>query len=221
MKSTSNRLARKGFPGGIGVVDGSSAPFYDKPLDCPEDYYSRKQEYAMHFQLVVDDTKRIIHLYTGMPASVHDSTAYRRSDLNIPPERYILGDSAYANTDFVITPFRQRTGPRPPKERIFNEQLSHVRICVEHAIGILKNRFQSLRELRIRVDKENGHRRACEWITACCVLYNIIQECDPWTEMDDPDDDEEEEIGNVGRFVAGKRNYLMEYIFQMKQNGEL
>lgn len=46
---------------------------------------------------------------------------------------------------------------------------------IELAFGILKNVFQSLRCLRIRVNKKSGHQRACEWIAACVVLYNMIR----------------------------------------------
>ena len=219
MANTSTRLSLRGFPGCIGFVDGTSIPFYDKPLDCPEDYYSRKQEYAMQLQIVADDNKRIIHIYTGMPASVHDSTVFRRSNIVIPEDKYILADSAYSNTNTVITPFRKRLGPRPIKERIYNRQLSSVRVSVEHVIGILKNRFQSLRGLRIRINKNNGHKKACEWITACCILYNIIQECDPWDDMDQPDDDDEEEPDPTDRSGAGRRMQLVDHIWRLKNLG--
>jgi hypothetical protein len=218
-----SRIARnfsfKGFPNCIGSIDGTHIPFYEKPLDCPEDYYSRKHKYGMQLQVLVDENKRIRHIYTGMPASVHDATVFRRSNLTLPEENYVLGDSAYSNSNSIVTPFRRRICTRPVKEGVFNRQLSSLRVSVEHAIGILKNRFQSLRGLRIRVDKKNGHRRACEWISACCVLYNIIYECDPWSDMDvdefDPD------VPNLGteREEGGRRLKLMENIWQMRHAG--
>ncbi len=46
---------------------------------------------------------------------------------------------------------------------------------IEQSFGILKKVFGSLRSLRIRVDKKSGHRRACEWILSCIILYNIMK----------------------------------------------
>lgn len=49
------------------------------------------------------------------------------------------------------------------------------RVKIEQSFGILKKIFGSLRSLRIRVNKKSGHRRACEWILSCIILYNIMK----------------------------------------------
>lgn len=56
----------------------------------------------------------------------------------------------------------------------FNYQISHVRIAVEHAIGILKERFQSLKELRQRVRGQDSMRIMNLWVRACFILHNIL-----------------------------------------------
>lgn len=221
-KEISNRLVTKGFPNCIGMVDGTLIPFSDKPLDDHEDYYCRKSFYGMQLQLIVDDNKKILHYYTGLPASVHDSTAFRRSAVGhqIGHNQYIIGDSAYPNNDFLITPFRKKIS-QSQKEIVFNRQLSSVRVCVEHAIGILKNRFQSLKQLRVRVDKQAGHRKACEWISACCVLYNFVLDIDPWDEQDEPEEEDSTQTCSRSREDQGRRLELMELIWDLKQIGSI
>lgn len=34
------------------------------------------------------------------------------------------------------------------------------------------------------IDREKGHRFACEWVVACLVLYNFLLDEDPWQEDD-------------------------------------
>ena len=94
---------------------------------------------------------------------------------------------------------------------------------MEHAIGILKKRFSSLNGLRMRVNKIGGHRYACNWISACCVLYNYLLH-DPWTEEDVeqdkqalrnvpnvvPDDDETDEDSD--EVAIDKGNALKDFI---------
>ncbi|EGO03624.1 hypothetical protein SERLA73DRAFT_69472 [Serpula lacrymans var. lacrymans S7.3] len=58
----------------------------------------------------------------------------------------------------------------------FNYQLSRIRIQCEHAIGLLKIRFQSLKELRIQIDSVNKIDSVIIWIRCCIILHNLIIE---------------------------------------------
>lgn len=51
--------------------------------------------------------------------------------------------------------------------------------------------FGSLKRLRIRVDRSDGHKRACEWIMSCAVLYNLIK---PIESLDDSDFEKDDEV---------------------------
>jgi hypothetical protein len=53
----------------------------------------------------------------------------------------------------------------------FNYRLSSVRIESEHAIGYLKGRFQSLRELRLQLNSEEYVVYSTLWIQACIILH--------------------------------------------------
>lgn len=87
---------------------------------------------------------------------------------------------------------------------------------IEQAFGILKNIFGSLRSLRIRVDKSGGHQRACEWIVACIVLYNIIkpstEKCD--ADFEEDDDAMNHEINAANQGDTGARDNLFNWFLE-------
>ena len=74
------------------------------------------------------------------------------------------------------------------------------RVKIEHAFGVLKVRWPSLKNLPIRIkdDRINGHNRVMDWTVAYLVLHNLlidIQDDDSWlgvvTTGDDGDSPED------------------------------
>lgn len=87
----------------------------------------------------------------------------------------MLADTGYAPDKHIISAYKNPVGGRMTDEQNkFNYQISHVRIAVEHAIGILKERFQSLKELRLRIRGKDSMKYTNLWIRACFVLHNIL-----------------------------------------------
>lgn len=73
----------------------------------------------------------------------------------------------------VVTPFkRQRGEAHRPDEDHFNMELSKWRVIIEQIVGMLKGRFQSLKELRILIRGRRNVQRANAWIRACIILHN-------------------------------------------------
>jgi len=208
------------LPNCIGYMDGTHIKLEEAPSDDHESYFSRKQDYAIQMQAIVDNDRKIRDIFIGYPASVHDARVFVNTNIGQHPERYmtdgewIAADSAYSLTEFVIIPFRKNTKEVSESHRLaFQAQFSKYRVKVENAFGILKELFGSLKELRIRVNKHGGHQAACEWILACCVLYNILlPDCD-YTPAPDPDDDEEEYLDSIPCETANiKRMNLCRWI---------
>lgn len=56
----------------------------------------------------------------------------------------------------------------------FNYHLAQSRVRIEHAIGILKGRFSSLRELRSQLKNRDEMKATIQWITACLILHNLL-----------------------------------------------
>jgi len=218
-----------GFPSCLGFIDGTLIPLESKPMIDGEDYYSRKGKYGISTLIVCDDAKRIRYIYAGWPGCAHDMRVYENSALGIRPHQffsryeYLLADSGYSPNATIIPAFKRLPSqPLTREQTIFNYRLSNIRVRVEHCIGILKARFQSLRGLRILIRSKNDVVRCVRWIRACAVLHNMLLEEpleDDWL-ADEPG--EEHDVDSAGAGSQGatpgealgkaKRRNLMEIV---------
>jgi transposase len=175
----------KDFQHCLGFLDGTTIILDFKPGIDSEAYYNRKSRYGLNTQVVCDWSGRIRFLFVGYPASVHDSRCIGYSNLTTNPHQYfddmeyILADSAYTLSNTIITPFKHPLASTEPYAT-FNYLHSSARVHVEHCIGRLKSRFQSLRGLRIQILDHDDHKRACQWIVACCIIHNMLIDIDGW-----------------------------------------
>lgn len=62
-----------------------------------------------------------------------------------------------------------------------------LRIRSEHAIGFLKGRFQSLRDLCMLIQDEKTHKVAVYWIVACIAIHCFATRCELDRRADDHD----------------------------------
>lgn len=194
------------FPSCLGFIDGTLFVLENKPLLDGEDYFSRKGTYGIAGLIVCDDHKRIRHVYTGWPGCAHDARVFDNSILARQPDQfftgaeYLLADTGYTPSTQIVPAFK-----KPPNrgltvdETQFNSQLSNIRVRVEHCIGILKGRFQSLKGLRTVIRQEKDIRGLVYWIRTCCVIHNLVLQ-DPveqgWLDYEGEEEEEEEEDGN-------------------------
>jgi hypothetical protein len=183
-------------------IDGSTIDLRHKPLVDGEAYFTRKKTYAINAQGVCDWNRRFIFLSVGQCGSVHNSRAYKETSLYKKssqffqtPNEYLLGDKGYALSNRVIIPYKEPLRAYPQRRR-FNKHLSAARVKIEHCFGILKSRFPSLKSLPIYIRHAKDHKKACEWIVACCILHNMILTIDgkdDWFEEGIVEEDEDEE----------------------------
>lgn len=115
-------------------------------------------------------------VYCAEPGSMHDarlfkrSTFYRKISENpnlIPSGKILLGDSAYPQLNYLITPYKD-FGNLTAKQRKFNTIHSSTRVVVENAFGLLKRRF---RRLKFFESANLGFVANC--VLAACILHNI------------------------------------------------
>ncbi|GMF09527.1 unnamed protein product [Phytophthora lilii] len=77
----------------------------------------------------------------------------------------------------------------------FNTCVAHAQVVNEHTIGLLKNRWGSLKELRTQLVDEASMDSMLKWITACVTLHIMIIEFhDDWSDSDDSSSDDEDDI---------------------------
>jgi hypothetical protein len=63
-----------------------------------------------------------------------------------------------------------------PDNAAYNYWVSRVRVCSEHAVGYWKGRFQSMRGLRVLIDRPEDVQFAALWITATIVLHSFAMD---------------------------------------------
>ncbi|KAE8211094.1 hypothetical protein CF319_g9363, partial [Tilletia indica] len=190
-------------------LDGTDIVLYERPGGelNGDQFFNRKRRYALNLTAVCDFKLRFTYVLIGWPGSVHDSRAWSSSSPHRQPAQffaegeYLLADSAYANSDTVVTPYKRPHSNARVNKR-FNKLLSSVRIDIEHAFGLLKGRWSCLKGLRVRLLSDDQHEIACTYVTACVVLHNILIALeDDWDEDIDASGDEAED-------EAGGENFL-------------
>ncbi|KAL3700139.1 hypothetical protein R1sor_018161 [Riccia sorocarpa] len=189
-----------GFPGCIGLVDGTLVKLSQRPRDDGETYFDRKSNYSMNVQVICDQNKRVIYFFAGMSGSCHDLTCLRRSSLwgrlgstqLFDNGQYLLGDSGYIPLDRLVCSYK-RTGDDVDKVD-FNTCIAHARVGNEHCIGILKARWHSLKEIRMQLRSPAENTYVIRWIRCCIILHNfLIWRRDEWSEDDHPMEVERED----------------------------
>jgi len=174
--------AKYGFANCVGIVDGTVFPLAFKPSEYGEEYWYRKGGYCLHSIIICDDEMRVLDFLAGYPGSVHDNRVWCNTDQFLHYNnyfsrfQYLLADSAFATGVHLIAAFKRLRGLRvlPEDQELFNTYLAKARIKVEHCIGLLKNRFRSLRGLRTIISDEASAKRVIDRITLCIILHNLL-----------------------------------------------
>jgi hypothetical protein len=205
----------------IGTIDGTHFILQNAPKKEKYLYFTRKKRYALHCQGIVDHRGIFIGYDVGWPGSVHDAKVYRNSHfyLNrsslIKGNDFLIGDSAYPLSPFLIKPFS-----KPNENQIeFNRIFSSHRIVVEHSFGRIKNRFGGIKEISVKKIST-----AVNMIDCSIILHNFLElHDDLWVDCENNDNSEEDnnESDNYNndneeslkREGEAKRNWVMSKLF--------
>ncbi|MCO5587488.1 hypothetical protein L7F22_041437 [Adiantum nelumboides] len=177
-----------GLPQVAGAIDGTHIRLQRKPSKdkFSAQYVCRHGFPSILLQGIVDSHKLVWSVVCVAPGSSHDSTHFKGSSLyqrlksgraiasptiqlqgeSIRP--YLIADSTYKATTFLVKPFRSKGGQHLIQKQHFDRHLSKGRVKVENAFGILKNRWRILRELNVDL------ALAPTVIGACCLLHNFV-----------------------------------------------
>lgn len=115
---------------------------------------------------------RFTDVYAGWPGKVHDAKVFRNSPIaehlqRLCGEGHILGDSAYPNLPYLLTPFRDN-GHLTHIQKSYNRVHASIRVTAERAFGLLKGRFVRLQNV-VQQDIET----IVMTILSGCVLHNM------------------------------------------------
>ena len=112
------------------------------------------------------------NIFVGFPGRVHDSRILSNSPLFESGDEmcqpfHLLGDSAYPNISWILTPFRQAQNITDKLSR-YNTVHSSIRMMIERAFGMLKGRFRRLKFL-----EQNSMSVVCYTVCTACILHNL------------------------------------------------
>lgn len=169
------------FPHCVGVIDGTLLPLEFKPSLFGDAYHTRKQNYCVHMLIVSDDQGRVRYYIAGWPGSVHDNRVWTLCDLHknageyFSGLEYLLGDSAFRPSPVMIPAFKKVAGHGLPREHeLFNTFLAKPRVVSEHTNGMLKGRFQQLKNMRTRILNKASLLRILNYVKVCVILHNLL-----------------------------------------------
>ena len=192
-----------GFPCVAGCVDGTLVPIL-RPSEFEAAYFDRKGNHSLNAMIICGPEMQIYYINSNRPGSVHDARVFSTSALKTQfdagwwpfPRAVILGDSAYPDRDYLLTPIN---GPNlTAQQENYNRRHKSTRRLVECAYGIMKESFTCLKSLRMKTPQF-----AAEIIKAVACLHNLalthqpgIVNLENLDDMPDDQDHDQEARGN-------------------------
>ena len=187
------------MPNVLGAIDGTLVPIVT-PKEFEPLYVSRKGGHALNILAICDAKLKFTYVVSKYPGATNVAYIWANSRLIRLFENgeieggYLLGDSAFALTPFLMTP---KAHPINDAERNYNNAHTHTRVVIERAFGVLKHRFRCLHKSGGALTYAPG--KSCNIIVACMVLHNIcINGNVPNNneEEEDGDDNEDDDVDN-------------------------
>ncbi|KAL5241343.1 hypothetical protein ACI65C_008753 [Semiaphis heraclei] len=186
-----HNLRKVPFPGAFCVVDCSHIRINGSLSD--NSYLNRNHYHSVIIQGICDFEGKFINVFVGYPGSSHDAAVWVNSPVHkqlmqnhyevIPPNCFILGDSAYPLSEFLMKPYRDN-GHLELHQKKFNTILSSSRVVIEQAFGSLKGRFRRLKGIETLCVEA-----VSKTVIAACIIHNMCSDSDQDFEVDDLADD--------------------------------
>jgi hypothetical protein len=179
----SNRIRGSNhFPKCVGAIDGTHLGLAVKPELDGEEYFTRKQNYAVAATVVCDDHKIIRYINVSWPGSAHDQRVYQNSVMYRIPSlyfsdlEYLLGDSAYTPSSTMVPDYKEYGGQvtLAAGQVFFNDLLSSCQPMIENTIGFWKGRFPFLRNIWVRIVSKSDMQFIIKLVKVSVVLHNLL-----------------------------------------------
>ncbi|XP_045457651.1 putative nuclease HARBI1 [Melitaea cinxia] len=161
------------FPRVLGAIDGTHIRIQSPMQAIGEEFRNRKGYFSLNVQAVCDADLRLMNVVARWPGSAHDATIFNNSvlraqcDIGTFGNRWLLGDSAYPNRAYLLTPV---LNPSNSSEQKYNDAHIATRNLIERTFGVWKRRFPVI-FLPLRLSLANVQAV----IIATAVLHNICR----------------------------------------------
>ena len=209
----------------IGAIDGTFIVI-KAPKNHPEVFKTRKCNYAMTLQAVCDPFLKFTDGYVSYPGSVSDTRIFKKSVIYnkinenraqyFSENEFIVGDKAYPNLSWCMSPFIRRRILSENEERL-NVMISKARNPIERSFALLFGRFRRLQYLNVNITEN-----VPAVTIAAMVLHNIcLNNDDPFLSeyiadgQQEPNDEiiEDEIFGDEIHEEIDRRRILIDQIF--------
>ncbi|KAG2996199.1 hypothetical protein PC121_g20745 [Phytophthora cactorum] len=169
------------FPHCVGVMDGTLIPLAFQPILNGEDYYTRKGSYALNALICCDGRAKVTYALTGWPGCTHDNRVWSNFRICRSPESffsqsvYLLTDSAFRASRYVVPPFKNLPGAAIALDQdFFNTKLANIRIRTEHCIGLFKGRLQHFKGVCVLIRSRGDLVRIIRLFCSSLVIHNLL-----------------------------------------------
>ncbi|KXN80887.1 hypothetical protein AN958_06943 [Leucoagaricus sp. SymC.cos] len=129
------------------LVNGALVPLTEKPDYHGEAYFDHKSNYSLNVQLITLPNLYIVDYVIGHCGSAHNSM--------------IWANSAYPIEAWCVTSYK-KPASNVCKNMFFNFWVSNVCIHLEHAVGLFKSQFQSLKGLQQQIKNNQDYLHTLE-----------------------------------------------------------
>jgi len=200
LRSIMQAYALVGFPGCVGSIDCTHIRWWNCPSKHRNSCHGKEGYRLLGFQVIVDNTKRILHVSKGYFGSLNDQNIcdidpiiYNDNGgiVNLARDRrFLYNDVKFdlydsdGNVDRIVGAYYISDGGYPPisvfisptnrrfdKAAVYwSEFLESVRKDVECTFGILKSRFRGLM-YGLRLRSQVLMEAA---VHTCCILHNML-----------------------------------------------
>ncbi|OAD78972.1 hypothetical protein PHYBLDRAFT_141029 [Phycomyces blakesleeanus NRRL 1555(-)] len=182
-----------GFPDLVGFLGGCTFQLAHVQSWKPERFSGPDSKYYVNSIGICDHKMRI--RYFAQPVELGNSPDLRifsDCELGRFPKRFFFGDEyvlasrgGYKPLEYLVPVKTKEPGQErlPKSDEVFNSYISIMCLKINHAFGILKERFSSLNEIPVKVKNMDDAKLVNEWIRVCIILNNLLmdQEDDKWT----------------------------------------
>ncbi|XP_041364333.1 putative nuclease HARBI1 [Gigantopelta aegis] len=118
-----------GFPGVVGVIDGTHVRIQAPHKDEPE-FVNRKHFHSLNVQVIFDAEYKLMEVVAKWPGSTHDARILHESGIKqmfdrrlFPGGCHLLGDSGYPCKTWLLTPFLR---PQPGDQSRYNRYHNYI-----------------------------------------------------------------------------------------------
>ncbi|XP_034944757.1 putative nuclease HARBI1 [Chelonus insularis] len=174
----SQNFSQAAFPRVLGAIDCVHVRVCSYGGEYAELFRNRKSFFSINTQVIVNSRLEIIDIVSRWPGSAHDATIFDNSRIKRRFENgefynsLLVGDSAYSQVPFIMTPLHN---PMTPAEVLYNESQIRTRTMVERCFGVWGRMFAVL-TIGSRFFKSELSMHA---IIASAVLYNVTRRAIP------------------------------------------